>query len=311
MGSGVAGRAGFVVLAGRPNVGKSTLLNRLLGEKVAIVSPRPQTTRTRILGVYNGPGLQIAFFDTPGIHAAKGPLNRQMVDVALATLSEVDAAVLVADAERLLRRPGDVATTVDPEDEAIAERLARSGRPAALVFNKVDAVARARLLPLMDAYRALMPWSAIYPLSAKTGEGVEGLPGVLAPMLPDSPPLFPDDVLTDQAERILAAEYVREQVFRNVREEVPYGVAVEVRQFDESERETGPHGLVRIEADVIVERDSHKGIVIGKRGAVLRRIGAAARHDLERLFGTKVWLGLHVRVEKDWTRRPGGLSRFE
>ncbi|MFW6369184.1 MAG: GTPase Era [Myxococcota bacterium] len=302
-------RAGFAVLAGQPNVGKSTLLNALLGEKVAIVSRKPQTTRTRILGVYQAEGLQIAFLDTPGIHSPRGGsrLNEEMVAVALATIEEVDACVLVIDVKRALHGEG---ARVSPGDRDVVSRLKRARRPTALVINKIDEVPRDRVLHVIDAYRKLHDFEVIYPLSALTGEGIQGLPAALAPLLPESEPLFPADVLTDQAERILAAEYVREQVLNFTHAEVPYGVAVEVRQFDESERESRGEGLIRVHADIIVERPSHKGIVIGQRGAMLRRIGTAARKNLERLLGARVWLGLHVRVEKDWTKRPGGLRRF-
>ena len=303
--------AGFVVLAGRPNVGKSTLLNRLLGEKVAIVSRRPQTTRTRILGVYHDEGAQIAFLDTPGIHVPRSPLNKHMVSVALGAIEEVDVCLLVTDVGFTSRKTKKDRPSIHSGDVEIIRRIARTRRPAALLLNKIDAIPREKLLPIIDAYRELHDWAFIYPLSALTGEGVEGLGRSIAPLLPASPPLFPYDVLTDQAERILAAEYVREQVFNFTHAEVPYGVAIEVRQFDETERESGGEGLIRINADIIVDQDSHKGIIIGNRGSMLRRIGRAARKDLERLLGAKVWLGLHVRVEKGWTKRPRAISSFE
>ncbi len=304
-------RSGFVALTGQPNVGKSTLLNKLLGEKLAIVSRRPQTTRTRILGIHNGPGVQIAFLDTPGIHEPTTPLNRAMVALARGAIEEVDASLLVTDVKMAVRSTRYGGATVHEGDREVIAALKKAGRPAALLLNKIDTVSRDRVLPVIDAYSEAHEWAFIYPLSARTGEGVERLPELIAPLLPVSPPLFPPDVLTDQAERILASEYIREQVFRFTHAEVPYGVAVEVRQFDETERGEGEGGLVRINADIIVEKESQKGIVIGRRGAMLRRVGTAARTNLERLLGTKVWLGLHVRVEKDWTRGPSGLRRFE
>lgn len=306
-------RAGFVALIGRPNVGKSTLLNRLLGEKVAIATSRPQTTRNRILGLYNAPDLQIALLDTPGIHKARTGLNRYMVEVALSAIAEVDAVLLLLDAERLVRgiSPRSPRVRPDPADLEIVSRIREAGRPALLAINKVDAVRRDLLLPIIDAYREVHPWVEVVPISARTGDGVELLPKLLAASLPVSPPLFPPDLLTDQLERFLAAESIREQVILATREEVPYAAAVEILQFDESERgEDGEGGLVRIEANVVVERDSQKGIVIGKGGQMLKRIGTAARKDLERMLGAKVWLGLHVRVEKDWTRSPKGLRKL-
>ncbi len=305
-------RAGFVALIGQPNVGKSTLLNRLVGEAIAIATPKPQTTRNRILGIYNDPERQIAFLDTPGIHAGGGGLNRYMVDQALSTLSEVDVVLLLVDAARRLKgaREDRPEIAVDPVDQEIVGHLAGSGKPAILALNKVDAVPRALVLPLIEAYKDLHPWHAVYPLSAKTGENVAGLPAVLGELLPESPPMFPPDVFTDQAERFLAAEYVREAVIRHTRQEVPYATAVQVLLFDESEREGRKEGLVRIEANVVVERDSQKAIVIGKGGSMLKKIGADARKRLERLLGARVWLGLHVRVEKDWTRTPKGLRKL-
>jgi GTP-binding protein Era len=268
-------RAGFVAIVGRPNVGKSTLLNRVLGEKVAIVSPRPQTTRTRILGVWNGPvaetTAQLALFDTPGLHRAEGALNRRMVEVALTTLGEVDVVLLLIEAGT---GPGGQVVVGEATRWAI-EEVARSGKPAVLGVNKMDRAPRETLLPLIAAYKDLHAWTEIVPFSARTG-----------------------------------AEYVREQVMLRLREEVPYSVAVEVEEFDESEREQGRQGLVRISAIVFVERDSQKGIVIGKRGAMLKEIGTAAREGLERLLGCKVFLALTVRVDERWSERADRLRRL-
>jgi GTP-binding protein Era len=299
-------RAGFVALVGRPNVGKSTLLNRLLGEHVAIVTPRPQTTRTRILGVADGPGWQLALFDTPGLHRARGPLNARMVETALSTLSEVDLVLMLIEAGT---GPGG-RVEVGEATRWVASEVARSGKPAILGVNKADRVPRPSLLPLIDAYRGLHAWSEVVPFSALTGENVERLVEVLVRHLPEGQgPLFPPETLTDQAERQLAAEYVREQIMLLTRQEVPYGAAVEVEAFDEEDRRDGG-GLVRIAALIVVERESHKGIVIGKRGAMLKEIGTRARQRLERLLGCKVFLTLHVRVEEGWTSRPGALRRL-
>ncbi len=300
-------RAGTVAIVGRPNVGKSTLLNRVLGEKVAIVSPRPQTTRTRILGVWNGPGAQVAFFDTPGLHRAEGALNRRMVEVALSTLSEVDAVLLLVEAGT---GPGG-RVEVGEATRWIVEQVAKAGRPAVLGINKMDRAPRETLLPVIAAYKDLHAWVEIVPFSAQTGENVDRLLATLAPHLPEAEqPLFPADVLTDQAERVLAAEYVREQVMLQTRQEIPYAAAVEVEEFDESEREKGKHGLVRIQALVLVEREGQKAIVIGKGGESLKRIGTAARQGLERLLGCKVFLGIRVKVDERWSERPEALKRL-
>ncbi|HSN15345.1 MAG TPA: GTPase Era, partial [Anaeromyxobacteraceae bacterium] len=262
-------RAGFVAIVGRPNVGKSTLLDRVLGEHVAIVTPRPQTTRTRILGVWNGPGVQIALIDTPGLHRAKGALNRRMVEVALSSLREADAVLMLVEAGT---GPGGRVEVGEGTRWAI-EEVARSGKPAVLGVNKMDRAPRPSLLPVIDAYRGLHAWVDVVPFSALTGENVDVLLQVLARTVPESEaPLFPPDVFTDQTERQIAAEYVREQVMIRTRQEIPHAAAVEIEEFDESgRRERG--GLVRVGAVIHLERDSQKAIVIGKRGAMLKEIG--------------------------------------
>jgi GTP-binding protein Era len=297
--------AGFVALIGRPNVGKSTLLNRLIGEHVAIVTPRPQTTRTRILGVLNGPDHQLAFFDTPGVHAAKGALNRRMVEVAVGTLQEVDAALVIIEAGT---GPGGRVEIGEGTRAVIAE-VARSRKPAILGINKLDRAPKASLLPVIEAYKDLHAWTAIVPFSALTGENVDRLVEVLAAAVPVSEaPLFPADVMTDQAERQLAAEYVREQLMLKTAQEIPYSVAVEVEEFDESGRREGG-GLVRISALIVVERDSQKAIVIGKKGALLKAVGTEARKRLEKLLGAKVFLALTVKVDERWTEKAGAVRR--
>jgi GTP-binding protein Era len=299
-------RAGFVAIVGRPNVGKSTLLNRVLGEHVAIVTPRPQTTRTRILGVWNGPGAQLALFDTPGLHRAKGALNRRMVEVALSTLKEVDAVLVLIEAGT---GPAGRVEVGDATRWAI-EEVARSGKPAILGVNKMDRAPRETLLPVIDAYRGLHDWAEIVPFSALEGENVDVLLEALCRHVPESDePLFPPDVLTDQAERQIAAEYVREQVMLQTRQEIPYAAAVEIEEFDESGRRDDG-GLVRIGAIVWVERDSQKAIVIGKRGAMLKQIGTKARERLERLLGCKVFLRLTVKVEERWSERAASLRKL-
>ena len=299
-------RAGFVAIVGRPNVGKSTLLNRVLGEHVAIVSPRPQTTRTRILGVWNDPSAQIAFFDTPGLHRAKGALNRRMVEVALTTLDEVDAILMLVEAGT----GPEGRVEIGEATRWAAEEVARRKKPAILAHSKMDRAPRETLLPVIDAYKDLHAWTDIVPFSALTGENVDRLLGVLAARMPESEaPLFPADVLTDQAERALAAEYVREQVMLQTRQEIPYSAAVEVEEFDEADRrERG--GLVRISAIVWVERESQKAIVIGKQGAMLKRIGTRARENLERLLACKVFLKLMVKVDENWSERAAAVRRL-
>lgn len=299
-------RAGFVALIGRPNVGKSTLLNRLLGEHVAIVTPRPQTTRTRILGVVNGPDHQLALFDTPGVHAAKGALNRRMVEVAVGTLQEVDAALVIIEAGT---GPGGRVEIGEGTRAVIAE-VARSRKPAVLGINKLDRSPKESLLPVIEAYKDLHAWTAIVPFSALTGENVDRLVEVLAQAVPESEaPLFPADVMTDQAERQLAAEYVREQIMLKTAQEIPYSVAVEVEEFDESlRREDG--GLVRISALIRVERESQKAIVIGRKGALLKAVGTEARRRLEKLLGAKVFLALTVKVDERWTEKAGAVRRL-
>jgi GTP-binding protein Era len=303
-------RAGFVAIVGRPNVGKSTLLNRILGEHLAIVSPRPQTTRTRILGVYSGPRVQLALFDTPGLHKAKGALNRLMVEVALQTLAEVDAVLFLVEAGT---GPEGRVEVGDSTRWAI-EEVVKSGKPAILGISKMDRAPRLSLLPVIEAYRSLHAWADIVPFSGLKGENVEVLLEALAKHVPESEqPLFPPDVMTDQAERQIAAEYVREQLMLLTRQEIPYSAAVEIDEFDESDRrEPGDRrgGLVRIAATILLERESQKAIVIGKQGSMLKKIGTSARENLERLLGCKVYLALNVKVEERWSERAGALKRL-
>lgn len=299
-------RAGFVAIVGRPNVGKSTLLNRVLGEHLAIVTPRPQTTRTRILGVWHGPGAQIALLDTPGLHRAKGALNRRMVEVALTALREADAILMLVEAGT----GPDGRVEVGEATRWAIEEVARTGKPAVLGVNKMDRAPRPALLPVIDAYRGLHAWAEIVPFSALTGENVDVLLQALARAVPASEaPLFPPDVLTDQTERQIAAEYVREQVMLLTRQEIPYAAAVEIEEFDESgRREKG--GLVRVGAVIHLERESQKAIVIGRRGAMLKEIGTRARERLEKLLGCKVFLRLTVHVEERWSERATALKKL-
>jgi GTP-binding protein Era len=294
--SGAAQRAGSVVLVGRPNVGKSTLLNALVGTKVAIVTPKPQTTRTRVVGIRTVPGGQAVFVDTPGIHAARSPLNRRLVETARRALEETEAAVLVLDASA-----GVVAG-----DRELAAELAASRRPTVVVLNKMDRVGRPRLLPMMAEMGDLLPGREIVPASARRGENVDTVLDAVVRILPEGPPLYPDDEFTTEPARLLAQELVREQVFLATRDEVPYGTATLVERFEEKPEQ----GLTVIAATVLVARPSHKAIVIGTKGERLRDIGTRARHELEALLGTRVYLELFVRVEPGWTDDPRRLAEL-
>lgn len=299
--------AGLVALLGRPNVGKSSLLNRLVGEKVAIVTPKPQTTRSRILGVVTRPEGQVGFIDTPGVHPAKGVYNRSLVEVAWRTLQEVDLVVFMLELSRTAK------PDVDAENRAILARLSRMKRPVLLAINKIDQAPKPLLLPMIEQYARDFTFAEVIPISAKTGEGVELLLASALARLPQVDPLFNEDMLTDQTERTLVSEYIREQLFRHCREEVPYSSAVRVDLFDESEREPRHptskagtlQGLVRIAASIVVQRESQKAIAIGKRGQMLKAIGTEARKQIEGLLGTHVYLDLRVRVDPRWTEHPG------
>jgi len=288
-------RCGTVAIMGAPNAGKSTLLNRLLGMKIAITSKRPQTTRTRILGVVHRTGAQIILLDTPGIHQAKGPLNTRIVAAALAAIEDVDLLLWMVDAER-----------PDPAAEAfLLERLTAAKTPVLLAINKIDRVAKTQILPLIDAWHQRYPFGAIVPVSARHGHQIENLEREMIQHLPEGPPLFPEDEVTDQPERVIVTEMIREKVFRLTGAEIPYSTAVTVEQF-----KTRPdRPLVDIHATIHLERDSQKAIVIGKGGAKLRQIGEAARMDIEQLLGAKVFLKLFVRVQKNWTRDAKSMQR--
>ena len=279
-------RSGFVAIIGRPNVGKSTLLNHLVGQKIAITSPKPQTTRNRILGILTRDDAQMLFLDTPGIHAAKSSLNRYMVEQARSACQDVDAVLWLVEADR----------DVD-EHSLVHDVLAQVHTPIILGINKVDLVAKEKLLPMIDGYQRQRDYAAIIPFSALTGEGTDALMSVLLDHLPQGPKYFPDDQVTDLPERFIVAEIIREQILNRTREEVPYGVAVVVEQFSE---DTGKN-LVSINAVINVEREPHKRIIIGKGGTMIRGIGKAARLEIERLLGVKVYLELFVKVQKNWT----------
>ncbi len=299
-----ARRSGTAALVGRPNVGKSTLLNRLIGIKAAIVSPKPQTTRSRILGVVNTPEGQIAFFDAPGIHRAGGALNKYLADVAWRTIREVDAAVMMVDAGT------GGGSKADVEDRRILEKLTVLGKPIVLAINKVDRIAKPLLLPLIDRYRQSFKFAEIVPISARTGDGVTALQSAVLQALPEAAPLFDGNMLTDQTERVLAGEYIREQLLRHCREEVPHRSAVVVDYFDESERGKEGVARVRIGASIYVERQNQRAIVIGKHGQMLKKIGSDARRQIEDLLGARVYLELRVAVEPGWSDRTSALGKL-
>ena len=280
-------RSGFVAIVGRPNAGKSTLLNRIIGEKIAIVSDKPQTTRTRILGVKNYPDGQVVFVDTPGIHRPLHRMNVRMVDAAVDSLKEVDVAVLVHDAST---RPGK-------GDEFVSRLLKDATVPVILALNKIDLVSKPKLLPVIDQLRQWHDFAEIVPISADSGDGVERLERLLLERLPEGEPLYPEDFLTDQPQRTLAAETVREKVLQHTRAELPFSTAVVIDQYDEPDR---PGGLTRIYCTILVEQESQKPIVIGRAGEMVKRIGSEARRDLEAALGGKVYLDLRVKVKADW-----------
>jgi GTP-binding protein Era len=289
-------RSGTIAIVGRPNVGKSTLLNQILGEKVAIVSPKPQTTRNRVTGIRTSESSQMVFLDTPGIHQARSLLNRRMVDVALATLHEVDCVLwLLAAQER-----------IGPEDERIAETLAAVANPVLVLLNKIDLVSKGKLLPLIQRCSEMLPGKEIVPISALQGDNLPLVLELIEKGLPGGPKLFPEGEYTDQSERFLASEIIREKIFLLTREEIPYGVAVTIDEFTEKEEKN----LIVIKATVHTDRDSHKGILIGKRGAMLKEIGTQAREELEALLGCKIFLELFIRVDEGWTRDPNALREM-
>jgi GTPase len=292
-------RSGFVTVVGRPNVGKSTLVNRLVGTKVAITSDRPQTTRSEVRGVRTRPGAsQIVFLDTPGLHKPRTALGERTNQRALATLAEVDVISHLVDA----------AAPIGPGDRFVADLVHRVATPAVLVVNKVDAVGKAAVVEqLATAAGELGDYDAFLPLSAKTGAGTDALLEELEARLPEGPAYYPDDVVTDQPETVLAAELLREKLIAATRDELPHSIDVACEVDDDEEPRDD---LVRLRATVRVERESQKGMVIGRGGAVLKRAGSEARRELEALLGTRVHLETRVRVERDWQRRPASLDRL-
>jgi GTP-binding protein Era len=287
-------RAGFVSIVGRPNAGKSTLVNQIVGQKVAIVSDKPQTTRNRILAVVNRPRGQAVLFDTPGIHKPMHRMNERMVDSAVKSIGQVDVALWVVD----------VTESYGPGDRHVRDLLKHSGRKVVLALNKIDAIPKPKILAAIEQYRHLMDFADVVPVSALTGDNVEVLIGRLLAHLPEGEPLYPDDFLTDLPERFFVAEMVREKILRLTRDELPYSTGVVVDSFQESPE------IVRIEASIFVERDTQKAIVIGKGGSMLKAIGTAARKDIEAFLEAKVFLGLFVKVREKWREDAATLEQM-
>jgi GTP-binding protein Era len=289
-------KSGFVSIIGRPNAGKSTLLNALVGQKVAIVADKPQTTRTSIQGVVTTPEAQIVFLDTPGIHKADTPLNKRLMDAVRNSLEERDLLLFVADAAR----------TFGPDDKRAVDVARRVETPVILVLNKVDLVKeKAKLLPIIEQYKQIFEFADYIPVSAAKGVGVEDLRKAIVDRLEEGPAYFPEDHVTDQPERFLAAELVREKLLLATRQEVPHSVSVTVDKWEEMPN------LTRIYATIRVERDGQKAIVIGTKGAMLKQIGTLAREEMERIFGVKIYLDLHVRVQPGWREKAAFLNALD
>ena len=289
-------KSGFVSILGRPNVGKSTLFNRLLGDKIAIIAEKPQTTRNRILGIKHVEGGQLIFLDTPGIHPGRSELNRRMVRAAIASGRDADVLLFLIEAAPPL---------VERDQQMIKSLTGSKGVPF-LVINKMDLVKRKNLLPIMDQYQNLHPFKEIIPISAMTGEGIDILLEEILSVLPESPPYYPEDMITDQTERFWVSEIIREKVIHQTYQEIPYSTAVTLEEF----KEHSEKNLVVIKATIHVERDSQKKILIGKGGEKVRRIGEAARKEVEAFLGARVFLELWVTVERNWTQNHQALNRL-
>jgi GTP-binding protein Era len=295
-GAAPAFRSGFVSLIGRPNAGKSTLLNALIGQKIAIVADKPQTTRTSIQGVVTLSGAQIVFLDTPGIHKADTALNKRLMAAVRASIDERDLLLFVADATQ----------PFGPEDRRAIDLARKPGAPVALVLNKVDLVKeKAKLLPLVEQYKEAYDFVDYFFVSAMRGKGIDELRAAIVSRLPEGPAYFPEDHVTDQPERFLAAELIREKVLLVTRQEVPHSVAVTIDKWEETPQ------ITRIYASIRVERDGQKAIVIGAKAATIKRIGTLARQEMEELFGAKIYLDLHVRVEPAWREKARFLDTLD
>jgi GTP-binding protein Era len=289
-------KSGFIGIVGRPNVGKSTLLNAVIGENLAIATHKPQTTRNHITGILNVEQAQMIFVDTPGIHKASTILNRQMVAAATDTFKNADALCVLVEAGAGLHR----------DDRDIIDAAKKTGLPIVIVINKTDLVVKTKLLPLIDEIRQCGNFEAIIPVSALTGYGIADIIEELRGLLPEGPPHFPEDMMTDRSERFIASEIIRKQIIVLTHQEIPYATAVVVDAFKEVEAKN----LIRIKATIHVEKESQKGILIGKKGAMLKKIGTLARTEMEAFFAAKIFLELYVRVQKDWTQDARMLHEF-
>ena len=289
-------KSGYVSILGAPNAGKSTLLNRILGEKISITSKKPQTTRNRILGVLHHSKSQMVFFDTPGVFQAKDKLNVRIVDAAFAALGDADLVLVVVDVSQ-----------PDPNAERyLVKKLKSQNRPVILALNKIDLIKKSDMLEIIEKWSTEHGFKVVVPISARHGTQVDDLIATMEKILPAGPPFFPEDTLTDLSERFIVAELVREQVFRMTGEEIPYATAVTVDTFKEKKQGR----LISIEATIHLERSSQKGIVIGKNGAKLKQIGTRSREQIEQLLGTKVFLKLFVRIQKNWRKDTKAIRRF-
>jgi len=289
-------QSGFIGIIGRPNVGKSTLFNAIIGEKISITADKPQTTRNKITGIKNLPGAQLIFLDTPGMHKARTPMNRAMVQTAKDVFSDVNILLLLIEA----------AADVHPQDVSLIAELKKASAPVFLVINKIDLIARQNLLPLIDKFRNLYKFKEIIPVSATKGAGLDDLLQTIKKNIPEGPQYFPDDICTDATERFIAAEFIREKIMQLTAQEVPYATAVTIDAFRDDEAKN----LIRISATITVEKESQKAIMIGKKGSMLKNIGTQARLEMENLFGARVFLELFVRVKKDWTNNDRMLQEF-
>ncbi len=289
-------RSGYIGIVGAPNVGKSTLLNQLLGQKIAITSEKPQTTRHRILGITHRPEAQLIFLDTPGIHPAKGILNKRIVDIAIKALGDMDVVLVMIDWD----------SRDTQSNEIVLKALEKKRAPAVLAINKVDLLKKTTLLPLIERWQKVYPFRAIVPISALHRIQIDELISEVVQALPEGPRYYPEDTITDVPERVIAAEMIREKVFRMTGDEIPYAVAVTVESF----KERADKNLIDVQATIHVERESQKSIIIGKGGRKIKQIGAAARKEIERMVGCTIFLELWVRVEKNWTRNERAVRRL-
>lgn len=287
-------KSGFVSIIGRPNVGKSTLINRLVGEKIAIISSKPQTTRNNILGILTESNMQIVFTDTPGIHEPKSMLAEMMVNSANQAMADTDAILFLVEP----------IPNVGRTEEKIIARLKKQNTPVILVINKIDTVQKDILLSVIAAYTAVFDFAAVVPISARRADGVDTVKKELEPFIKPGPQYFPEDMITDQPQRQMAAEVIREKLLRSLNKEVPHGIAIEIFSMEETETK------VTIEANIYCEKQSHKGIIIGKGGEMLKKIGTEARLDLERMHDKKVFLTLWAKVNEDWRNKRGKIANF-